>query len=150
MHLRIVGRNLPGRSFSPSAAERYENVHVGVQERSDPVGLVAGDAAGAAWDVAVRIVTGDDGAFDFRGPVVHGKRGERFVYLTWGDVGADRSFRMFRRAKLMLDRIDPTLVRDASDAGALVATVDLSDDHGCPRCARVDPPAVVWSYDPVS
>jgi uncharacterized protein DUF5990 len=110
---------------------------------------VAGDAAGASWNVDVRVMTGDDG-LDFRGPVVHGKRGERFVYLTWGDVGADGSFRMFRRAKLMLDRVDPALVCQASGGGALVATVNLSDDRGCPRCARVDPPAVVWSYDPVS
>jgi Family of unknown function (DUF5990) len=150
MHLKIVGHNLPGRSFSPSPTERYENVHVAVQERADPVGLVAGEAAGAAWDVDVRVATGADGRFDFRGPAVHGKRGERFVYLTWGDVGAEGSFRMFRRAKLMLDRVDPSLVRTASGVGQLVATVELSDEHGCPRCARVDPPALVWSYGPVS
>jgi Family of unknown function (DUF5990) len=57
---------------------------------------------------------------------------------------------MFRRAKLMLDRVDPSLVRTASGVGQLVATVELSDEHGCPRCARVDPPALVWSYGPVS
>ncbi|HEY1281209.1 MAG TPA: DUF5990 family protein [Acidimicrobiales bacterium] len=150
MRMRIVGQNLPGRTFRPSAGERYENVHVGVQERADPVGLVAGDATGAAWDLDVRVVTADDRGLDFRGPVVHGKRGERFVYLTWGDVGADGSFRMFRRAKLMLDRVDPALVLPAARDGVLVATVDLSDEHGCPRCARVDPPAVAWSYAPVS
>lgn len=148
--MRIVGHNLPGRSFSPSADERYENVHVGVQERANPVGLVAGDADGASWDLDVRVVTDGDGGLDFRGPVVHGKRGERFVYLTWGDVSTDGSFRMFRRAKLMLDRIDPALVLRAARDGGLVATVDLSDDHGCPRCARVDPPAVAWSYAHVS
>ncbi len=31
-----------------------------------------------------------DGSFDFRGPAVQGKRGERFIYLTWGDLD-DRS-----------------------------------------------------------
>ena len=148
--MRIVGQNLPGRSFSPSADERYENVHVGVQERANPVGLVAGDADGASWDLDVRVVTDGDGGLDFRGPVVHGKRGERFVYLTWGDVSIEGSFRMFRRAKVMLDRVEPALVRQASRDGVLVATVDLSDEHGCPRCARVDPPAVAWSYAPVS
>jgi hypothetical protein len=25
--------------------------------------------------------------------------------------------------------------------------VNLSDELGCPRCARVDPPAVTWSVD---
>ena len=77
---------------------------------------------------------------------MHGKRGERFLYLTWGDVGPGESFAMFRRAKLMLDRVDPDLVTRAERSGrALVATIDLTDDKGGPRCARVDPPALTWA-----
>jgi Family of unknown function (DUF5990) len=61
-------------------------------------------------------------------------------------VGADGSFEMFRRAKLMLNRVDPQLVRGADRAGEqLVATIDLTDGRGGPRCARVDPPALTWS-----
>ena len=62
----------------------YENVHVAVQDGRDPVGLVPGDAKARAWDVDVRVVTTDDGHVDFRGAAVHGKRGDRFLYLTWG------------------------------------------------------------------
>jgi hypothetical protein len=122
-----------------------DNVHVAVQDGRDPAGLVPGDAPEASWHVDVRVVATADGAPDFRGSAVHGKRGERFLYLTWGDVGPDGSFAMFRRAKLMLDRIDPSLVRraDAGD-GALVAEIDLTDGRGGPRCARVDPPALEW------
>jgi len=88
-----------------------------------------------------------DGDLDFRGPAVQGRRGDRFVYLTWGDVGQEGEFEMFRRAKLMLDRIDRVLL-DAAVAGrGLNARVELSDDRGGPRCARVDPPAVEWSVD---
>jgi hypothetical protein len=124
----------------------YENVQVGVQERAEPVGLVPGDAASAMWDIDVRVIVGDDGALDFRGPAVHGKRGERFVYLTWGDVGPAGSFTMFRRAKLMLNRIDDRLVRAAERGGeALKATVELTDACGGPRYARIDPPALAWS-----
>ena len=43
---------------------------------------------------------------DFKGPAVHGERGDRFLYLTWGDVDDYAHFRRFRRAKLMLNRID--------------------------------------------
>jgi hypothetical protein len=121
-----------------------ENVHVGVQLRRDPSELVPGDRADASWTVDVDVVD-RDGARDFRGPAVQGTRGDRFVYLTWGNVGADGGFEMFRRAKLMLDRIDPELVDAAFAAGGLAARVDLSDDRGGPRCARVDPPAVEWS-----
>ena len=82
---------------------------------------------------------------DFRGPAVQGKRGERFIYLTWGDVGSDGEFEMFRRAKLMLERVAPELIESAAKTGCLTASVDLTGNDGGPRCARVDPPAVAWS-----
>jgi hypothetical protein len=76
---------------------------------------------------------------------VHGVRGERFVYLTWGNVDALHGFQMFRRAKLMLNRVDPALMSRAIDADRLKAVVDLTGKDGGPRCARVDPPAIEWS-----
>jgi uncharacterized protein DUF5990 len=143
MRLTIRGHHLPGREFT-SDGVLLRNVHVGVQVRSEPVDLVPGDAATATWEVTVRVAD-DDGELDFFGPAVHGKRGERFLYLTWGDLGGNGSFARFRRAKLMLDRIDPDLVRAAQRGVGLVATVDLTDDRQGPRCARVDPPAIAWS-----
>lgn len=125
-----------------------DNVHVGVQVRRDPAQLVRADSSDALWEVEVDVVR-KDGGLDFRGPAVQGKRGERFVYLTWGNVGADDGFEMFRRAKLMLDRVEPGLVEAALAAGSLMATVNLSDDCGHPRCARVDPPAIAWSVPAV-
>jgi Family of unknown function (DUF5990) len=129
----IEGRNLPGRVFAG-----YADVHVALQVRTDPLDPVPGDAASASWETEVQVVDGD-----FRGPAVHGKRGERFLYLTWGSpTGGD--WGMFRRAKLMLHRIEPALVAAAGE-GTLVASVSLTDEKGGPRCARVDPPAVRWS-----
>jgi Family of unknown function (DUF5990) len=78
---------------------------------------------------------------------VQGKRGERFIYLTWGDIDDAGAFHMFRRAKLMLNRVDPAVMRDASSHGSLTAHVRLSDDFGAPRCARVDPPAIGWTIE---
>jgi uncharacterized protein DUF5990 len=143
--LTVIGIDLPGRSFCQPDGSVLPNVCVGVQEGRDPVGLVAGDADSARWDVDVRVVTVDDG-FDFRGSAVHGVRGERFVYLTWGDVASDGTFTMFRRAKLMLNRVDAGLVaRAVAGEGTLVCTVNLTDGRGGPRCARVDPPAISWT-----
>ena len=140
----IRGHHLPGKDFR-NACVPIHQVHVGVQVRADPTDLVRGDAESAEWHVAVRVVE-DENGLDFRGPAVHGRRGERFLYLTWGDVGTDGSFAMFRRAKLMLDTVDPTLVRAAERTRrALVASIDLADDHGGPRCGRVGPAALVWS-----
>lgn len=126
MRLVIRGHHLPGRSF-----ESFTNVHVGLQVGREPSGLVAGDAEAASWETEIHVVDGD-----YRGPAVQGRRGDRFVYLTWGEVSGDE-FTMFRRAKLMLD--------DVAMAGAqevVTVEVDLTAADGTPRCARLLPPAV--------
>jgi len=145
MRVVIEGHDLPGRTFCDPDGAPYADVRVGVQVRKDPEGLVPGDAPSARWDLDVTVVRGSDGDVDFRGPPVQGRRGDRFLYLTWGNV-ADGGFVMFRRAKLMLNRIDPDLIAAATvDDRSLVARVRLSDAHGAPRCARVDPPDVEWT-----
>lgn len=124
MRLLIRGTRLPGRTCGS-----YTNVHVGLQVKREPVGLVPADALAAEWVAEIRT---DDG--DFRGPAVQGKKGERFVYITWGTV-ADGSFSMFRRAKLMLADLP-------AGTGEVTVEVDLTDEHGMPRCARLRPPAI--------
>jgi hypothetical protein len=129
--LVIEGHHLPGRSCGP-----HEDVHVGVQLRRDPADLVPADAPSARWEVEVDVLD-RDGEPDFRGPAVQGRRGERFVYLTWGEGGAG-SFTMFRRAKLMLSDVP------VPAEPVVTARVDLTDEQGMPRCARLRPPALTW------
>jgi uncharacterized protein DUF5990 len=124
MRLLIRGHRLPGLACGP-----YTNVHVGIQVKSEPVGLVPADAAAPEWVAEIRTIDGD-----FRGPAVQGKKGERFVYLTWGTV-AGGSFSMFRRAKLMLTDLP-------AGADEVTVDVDLTDECGMPRCARLRPPAL--------
>ncbi len=120
------------------------NVHVGVQLGRIPAELILADANEARWELDLDVVE-RDGEFDFRGAAVQGKRGDRFLYLTWGEVGPDDDFEMFRRAKLMLDRVDTSVMRAAQGTGHLMASIDLTGADGGPRCARVDPPAIAWS-----
>ena len=124
MRLLIRGHRLPGLTCGP-----YTNVHVGIQVRSQPVGLVPADVPAADWAVDIDTVDGD-----FRGPAVQGRKGERFVYLTWGTLAGD-SFTMFRRARLVLADLP-------ADADQVTVDVDLTDEHGMPRCARLRPPAL--------
>lgn len=124
MRLVILGHHLPGRRCGP-----YDDVHVGLQVRRDPEGLVPGDADRAEWVAEIRTDAGD-----FRGPAVQGRKGARFVYLTWGTC-TNGTFTMFRRAKLML----ADLPRGAEK---VTVEVDLTDDTGMPRCARLIPPAL--------
>ena len=105
MLLHIQGHHLPGRVWE-AGDEHHDNVHVGLQLGKEPHQLMPGDAKSASWTVPVEVVTREDG-LDFRGPAVQGRRGERFGYLTWGDVEDDGPFAMFRRAKLMLADLVP-------------------------------------------
>src|SRR5262249_22093574 len=142
MDVRIIGTDLPGRTWSC-----YEDVHVGVQERQMAVDLVPGDASRAVWDFPVKVVAAD-GGIDFRGPHVDGKRGERFVYLSWGTVHADGRFEMFRRAKLMLAAVGAATVDAANQPGRrLVGTMRLSAPDGSPRCAALRPPGITWAAE---
>lgn len=136
MLLEIRGHHLPGRSWH-LAGTPCHNVHVGIQLGREPAELVPGDADAATWTMEVTLRVLDENSTDFRGPAVQGKHGARFVYLTWGNVREDGSFAMFRRAKLMLDDLG-TLI----NATHVVASVDLTDECGSPRCARLRPPAL--------
>jgi hypothetical protein len=144
VRVAITGINLPGRVFCRPDGSAMDDVHVGVQMRRDPAQLVRADESETLWEVELEVVR-TDGVLDFHGPAVQGKRGDRFIYLTWGNVSPDDEFEMFRRAKLMLNRVEPELIESAMEMGRLVATVNLTGDDGGPRCARVDPPAVAWS-----
>lgn len=126
--MRIEGFDMPGG-----------NVHVGVQRGREVVDLHPGDAAGGEWSFEVRVKP-VDGGLDFGGPYVHGKRGDRFVYLSWGVVEGG-TFRMFRRAKLHF----ADAPADVLATGAVTCRVRMTDACGNPRCARVRPPDATWT-----
>src|SRR5687768_17097073 len=114
MRLEIRGSNLPGRSCGPRPeGGTYENIHVGIGRGKTLSGLTAGDAPTAHWDVEIKTRAAPDGGADFGGPFVHGPRGERCVYLSWGSVDAAGTFTLFRAAKLRLSEVDPAIVREA-------------------------------------
>lgn len=141
MLLEIRGQHFPGRSWHIDG-EPCDNVHVGIQLGREPRDLVPGDSAGTVWTVEIDVVQGD-GGIDFRGPAVQGRRHDRFVYLTWGNLNTDGSFTMFRRAKLMLADLDPLVhLHPTGSEQRIIATVDLTDERGGPRCARLQQPAL--------
>jgi len=144
VELRIIGRRLPGASWSGR-----ECIHVGVQRGAEVVGIVSGDAGDAVFDIDLELVLGTDGEPDFRGPFVNGRRGERFVYLSWGEVDADGTFAMFRRAKLHLaPLVDQNPADKVAGAKRIQAVLDLTDAWGRPISASVRPPWVTWRLEP--
>ncbi len=140
MRVEVVGYNPPGRSCG-AGENHVKNIHVGLGIKGEPHYLFAGDAE-PTWACEVKVVDGPD----FRGRFVHGKKGDRFLYLNWGDVDDDGTFRLFRRAKIMLTDVDTKLVEGADRNGkTLVARVNLTDEKGFPTCARLRAPAIEWS-----
>jgi hypothetical protein len=149
MQVTIEGFDLPGRCCGPNPdGGVYENVHVGLRCRKDAIELTPGDAETARWDFDITVKPGSTSAIDFGGPFVHGRRGERCVYLQWGTVDAT-GFTLFRAAKLKLDEIDRRVIDSATRPGhRLVARIGLTDAKGHPRCASVKPPNIEWSAAP--
>jgi hypothetical protein len=133
MEIVIRGRDLPGVDVAGKTG-----VHVALQVGRDPVGPVRGDALHAEWTTRVTSRIGPGGR-DFTGPAVHGKRGERFLYLTWGEV-TDGDFAMFRRAKIMLSDMPV----EATDTDRVVVELGLTGPDGMPKCARVERDAASW------
>jgi hypothetical protein len=147
LRIRIDGHDLPGRTCQPGPGLSYQNIHVGVQRRSNRdelLGLLPGDAAAASWTLECTVSPTADGT-DVKGAYVQGPPGGRFIYLSWGAVNDAGMFSMFRRAKLWLDTIPPDVLRDAIDRGVLVGRVGLTDRQGNPLCASVRPPTITWS-----
>ncbi len=139
MVLRVIIRatDLPGRTWG-ERGRTWDDIHVALQVGRDPHGPVPGDASQASWETEVQVVPGEP--IDFRGPAVQGPKGQRFLYLTWGELRGG-SFAMFRRAKLMLD----DLGFGAATASEAVGTLSLSDAKGAPLCARVKPGTITWT-----
>jgi len=132
MRIEIHGHDLPGA-----------DVHVGVQRKDVVVDIVCGDVATVVWSFDIDVVDGADGV-DFKGPFVQGKKGDRFLYLSWGRVDDDGVMVMFRRAKLMLMAV-PVEVLAAARTRTLVGRVGLTMKDGTPLCAAVRPSVITWS-----
>lgn len=158
----IDGYDLPGLTCQPEPdGSRHLSVHVALSGKvsgrpalvvPDRPGLaiepVPGDAESARWELQITVRRDADG-FDFSGPFVAGARDDRSLGLAWGDVPGDGTLRLFRGAKLRLVDVDPAVIEEAMRPGhRLVARIRLTDPRGNPVCARVHPPALVWSAEP--
>jgi hypothetical protein len=144
--VQVDGTNLPGMTCNPGPnTTLYENIHVGIGPLGKPYQLFRGDADSTSWRVDVRVVATADGSLDYRGAMVSGKRGDRYIYLNWGTVEPSGEFRLMRRAKVDLSALDPRIVREAvNESAELHCTLDLTDAKGNPTCMRFRPPETLW------
>lgn len=138
--VRIIGRRLPGANWSGR-----QGIHIGVQRGTEVEGIVTGASADAVFEVEVEIVEHEDQA-DFRGPYVLGRRGERYICLTWVEVGAEGAITPFRRLRLHLSPLPQAAggVPQLLAAKRIQAVLELTDTRGRPIAASVRPPWVTW------
>lgn len=126
--------------------DREHGVLFGLQSKrgvDDPVQA----STSAEFRVEVEVRTGDDG-FDFAGDHAHGRRGDRFIYLSWGVPDQTEPFVMFARAKIKLAHIPPALLQQAVDRQQpLRAELQATNAQGQPASGTINPPAVDWSID---
>lgn len=137
MDVHVVGSSLPAPVVSGHV------VLVGLQRGREVPGprRVGGTTMTFAAELEVTVTPA---GIDYRGPWVHGRRGDRFLYLCWGhDDGS--GFVTDRRAKLLLGVLDPAEMATARPGSVLEARLPLTDAHGGPVCAAVRPPVVRWT-----
>lgn len=146
MRIRIDAVDLPGRT-----GPAHDGIHVAVQRRDRPAELLdpqPGDASSATWTLECTTSASPTGT-EVKSPYVQDRLGRRFIYLSWGTVDGSGRFVMFRRAKLMLDVIPADILAAAARDGLLVGRLGLTDAQGGPLCARVEPPHITWTAEPV-
>lgn len=147
LRIVVVGTDLPGRQWGPGPdGPCYRDIHVFLGRRDRPANLVPADAPSATWRLEVAVKPDGASGFDFGGPLVLGKRGERYLGLHWGVVGSDGTFTVVAGTKLRLADIEPATLRRALQPGRLlIGRLGLTSPRGGPRCASVRPPDIEWS-----
>lgn len=134
--VRITGTGGPGRSCPGP-----DSIALGIQRNKDVLGAAPSSSREIRFDASIEVIE-RDGTLDFRGPYVHGPKGERILYLAWVTM---RDGEMVARIKLRLNDIDRALLDSArQQGGILVATLPLVNAQGRPVSGGVRPPAVQW------
>jgi hypothetical protein len=135
VRVRLVCEGLPADRFEGFDSRHDTRVELQTKD-SHEAGVPAGKDA-LAWTTEIVVKTGLDGALDFAGPAVHGKRGERFFYLSWSSEKAIHRER-FRRMKIHLRDLTAGQFTLAAKTGrTLVAHVHAVAKDGGPACASV-------------
>jgi hypothetical protein len=89
-------------------------------------------------------MTDDGSGSDFKGPLVNGERGSRFLYINSGQMAGQKQTPWSRRAKIKLDPVR-TIARRLKEGFVLCGSVAGSGKDGGPFCATVD---VQWEIEP--
>lgn len=138
MPVRIVAVDPPFRD--------QHGVMFGLQAKDGDVDAVPATAT-AIFETRLTVVGVHDGPPDFKGPHVHGKKGDRFIYLTWGADDGVQPFVMFARAKLKLADIPGEVLAKAGTTEGVIleCRLEATNAKSQPASGTIKPPAFAWS-----
>lgn len=98
----------------------------------------------AEFRVQIEVRSSNEG-LDFAGDHVHGRRGDRSMYLSWGVAEATEPFVLFARAKIKLAHIPADLVELAvQQRRPLQADLEATNARGQPASGTINAPAISW------
>lgn len=96
----------------------------------------------------IEIINGAETGPDFRGDYVHGKKRDRFFYLSWGTPDDAEPFIMFARAKVKLADLPIELLEGGTDGQTCVeCRLQATNSKGHPASGTIKPPDVSWHSD---
>ena len=129
----VHATNFPGRNFGDCT-----DLQVGWGMGKQVLDAVAADVVSATFTAQVEPFARKDGTVDYRGPLVQGKIGARFLYLTWTSATAPQT--PIRRIKLNL----PIGSWEELRPSPWVAHIQMTGRDGCPVAASLKPPYLRW------
>lgn len=136
LQIRIVALDPPFRSD--------HGVLFGLQDRDEVAAPVLADRT-TTFATHVDLVDPAGTAPDFRGEHVQGRKGDRFLYLSWGIAGPSEPFVMFARAKIKLAGIPLDLIELAADSDVeLVCELRATNHKGEPASGTIRGDDLVW------
>lgn len=124
--------DLPKATFGSQSSLR-----LGIQKGQEVNDDVPVEGAGAMFQATLEVESRKTGEPSFRGPYVHGKPSDRFLYLCWGRRTAEH-WELLGRAKVSLANLGWKQLEQAWDAGKPVTlSVAMTDSRGRAACGLV-------------
>lgn len=134
--------NFPTNNF-----ENRLDIYVGVQEKKAVVMDTSITTDTKDFTLPVFVKPAKNGPPNFLGDFVHGKVGDRFLYLVWYNKIGDEKMR-FRRVKIKLAPIAwEHIERSIQEKTPIRAKINLTDSKGGPVCATLKSTNIKWEFE---
>lgn len=126
MHLRIVATDVPDLA----------DLSVGMQKRQDVVEEHPAVGTDIEWSIDGQVVDGEP-----KGPWIHGKKGDRFLYLVYVRTADGGATTREARAKLLFRDAPNDLIEDGVD---VIVTVSIAHEKYDYASGSIRPPQIRW------